>query len=59
MSKHIVSFLSSLFVASTVAASASVMPNLTRHRQAQADHWADSVYAALTERQRMPAVFLR
>ncbi len=53
MSKHIVSFLSSLFVASTVAASASVMPNLTRHRQAQADHWADSVYASLTERQRI------
>lgn len=53
MSKHIVSFLSSLLVASTVAASASVMPNLTRHRQAQADHWADSVYAALTERQRI------
>ena len=29
------------------------MPNLTRHRQAQADHWADSVYASLTERQRI------
>ena len=53
MSKHIVSFLSSLFVASTVAASASVMPNLTRHRRARADHWADSVYASLTERQRI------
>lgn len=51
MRKHIVTLMAGLLFCS--AAPAVVMPNLTRNRQAEADRWADSVYASLSERQRI------
>lgn len=42
-----------LFILTTSFAAHAVTPNLERTNLAEADHWADSVYSTLTQRQRI------